>query len=505
MSAEGRVSRHIAIDLGASSGRVALGTLQGGHLSVEVLHRFPNGGVPVRGGLYWDILGLWREILHGLGLASSRGPVASVGVNSWAVDYGLLDDEGELLGGVHHYRSARLDGVMERVRARLGDETIYGATGIQFLPFNTLYQLAAERPERLAQAQTLLMVPDLLHFWLCGSRVTERTNASTTQFFDPRTGEWATSLLEALNLPTHLLPPIVPPGTDLGELSPEVVRETGLHGTRVIAPATHDTASAVAAVPAATGETGWAYVSSGTWSLVGIETPGPVLTDAARAANLTNEAGVSVAGKGGTTRLLKNVMGLWIVQECRRAWGNPDFAALYEGAASVPAGGPLIDPDDARFLAPGLDMPARVQAYCAGTGQPVPQPPAEIVRCVLESLAHRTADVLDQLEAVQGQPIRTVYVVGGGSQNALLNQSVADLSGRTVVAGPVEATLMGNLLVQAEAGGDIPRGGVREVVRASEALTTFTPGGGGAAERERFRRLTGLTVRRATDEAVARD
>lgn len=293
MSAEGRVSRHIAIDLGASSGRVALGTLQGGHLSVEVLHRFPNGGVPVRGGLYWDILGLWREILHGLGLASGRGPVASVGVNSWAVDYGLLDDEGELLGSVHHYRSARLTGVMERVRAQLGDETIYRATGIQFLPFNTLYQLAAERPERLAQARTLLMVPDLLHFWLCGARVTERANASTTQFFDPGTGEWATSLLDALNLPTHLLPPIVQPGTDLGELSPEVVRETGLHGTRVITPATHDTASAVVAVPAAAGETGWAYVSSGTWSLVGVETPEPVLTDAARAANLTNEAGVN--------------------------------------------------------------------------------------------------------------------------------------------------------------------------------------------------------------------
>lgn len=369
MSAEGQGSRHVAVDLGASSGRVALGTVQGGRLSVEILHRFPNGGVPVRGGLYWDVLGLWREILHGLRLASGRGPVASVGVNSWAVDYGLLDDGGELLGGVHHYRSARLGGVMERVRARLGDGTIYGATGIQFLPFNTLYQLAAEPPERLARARTLLMVPDLLHFWLCGARVTERTNASTTQLFEPRTGEWAPSLLEALNLPTHFLPPIALPGTDLGELSPEVVRETGLHGTRVIAPATHDTASAVAAVPAAAGETGWAYVSSGTWSLVGVETPGPVLTDAACAANLTNEAGVN-----GTTRLLKNVMGLWIVQECRRAWGNPDFAALYEGAGNVPAGGPLIDPDDARFLPLASTCPPGCRRPALRPASPSPGP-----------------------------------------------------------------------------------------------------------------------------------
>ncbi|MEF2278429.1 rhamnulokinase family protein [Deinococcus sp. YIM 134068] len=495
MSAE--VSRHIAVDLGASSGRVALGTLREGRLSVEVLHRFPNGGVPVRGGLYWDLLGLWREILHGLKLASSRGPVASVGVNSWAVDYGLLDDEGELLGGVHHYRSARLNGVMERVRETVGDGAIYGATGIQFLPFNTLYQLAAERPERLSQARTLLMVPDLLHYWLCGARVTERTNASTTQFYDPLSGEWATPLLDALKLPTHLLPPIALPGTDLGELSPEVARETGLHGTRVIVPATHDTASAVAAVPAAAGETGWAYVSSGTWSLVGVETPQPVLTDAALTANLTNEAGVN-----GTTRLLKNVMGLWVVQECRRAWDNADFAALYEGAAGVPAGGPLIDPDDARFLHPGLDMPDRVGAYCAETGQPVPRTPAEVMRCVLDSLAHRTVDVLEQLEAVQERPIRTVYVVGGGAQSGFLNQLTADLSGRTVVAGPVEATLMGNLLVQAEASGAIPRGGVREVVRASELLTTFMPSGPvPAGERERFRRLT---VRRVTDEALSR-
>lgn len=475
-------SRHIAIDLGASSGRVALGTLRDGQLAVEVLHRFPNGGIPVAGGLYWDILGLWREVLHGLKLASSHGDIASVGVNSWAVDYGLLDAQGELLGQVHHYRSARLNGVMERVRAQLSDEAIYQGTGIQFLPFNTLYQLASEHPERLAQAQTLLLVPDLLHSWLCGARVAEQTNASTTQFYDPRTGDWNRELLTQAGLPQHFLPPIVGPGTDLGPLTPEVISETGLRGTRVIAPATHDTASAVAAVPAE--GKGWAYVSSGTWSLVGIETPQPVLTAEALAINLTNEAGV-----GGTTRLLKNVMGLWIIQECRRAW-NAEFTELYADAAQVAGGGPLIDPDDPRFLAPGTDMPQRVQAYCAETNQQVPQREAELVRCVLESLAHRTAEVLAELEQVTGQGIQTVYIVGGGSQGPLLNQLIADLSGRTVVAGPVEATLIGNLLVQAEACGAIEPGQRREVVRASETLTNYLPQGDHAAQRDHFRRLT---------------
>ncbi|WP_295817780.1 rhamnulokinase family protein [uncultured Deinococcus sp.] len=477
-------SRHVAIDLGASSGRVALGTVQNGTLEVEVLHRFPNGGVPVAGGLQWDILGLWREVLHGLTLAGQRGEVASVGVNSWAVDYGLLDAHGDLLGGVHHYRSPRLDGVMKRVRAEIGDDAISGATGIQFLPFNTLYQLSAERPERLAGTQ-LLMVPDLLHFWLCGARVTERTNASTTQLYDPRTGDWAWTLVDAAGIPRSVLPPIVEPGTDLGVLRPEIAAETGLSSTRVIVPATHDTASAVAAVPAG-GEPGWAYVSSGTWSLVGVEVPAPVLTDAARHLNLTNEAGI-----GGTTRLLKNVMGLWIVQECRRAW-NADFAQLYADAAALPPGGPGFDPDDTRFLAPGMDMPQRVHAACRETGQPVPQTPPEIVRCILGSLAQRIADVLDGLEAVTGTPIHTLYVVGGGSQGDLLNQLTADATGRPVVAGPVEATLIGNLLVQAQACGSLRSASIREVVRASSALQTFMP----SASRHVGTRQTGTEVSR---------
>ena len=351
---------------------------------------------------------------------------------------------------------------MERVRAKLSDEAIYSATGIQFLPFNTLYQLAAEAPETLKRADKLLMIPDLLHFWLCGVAVTERTNASSTQFFNPLTGGWAAGLLDSLGISTQLLPEIVESGTVLGQLTPDVERETGLTGVQVIVPATHDTASAVAAVPAQGPH--WAYISSGTWSLVGIETPQPVITARSLAENLTNEAGVA-----GTTRLLKNVMGLWIIQQCNEVW-KLDYADLYAQAAGV-ASGPTIDPDDARFLPPGADMPQRVQAYCVQSGQTPPQTPAEITRCVLDSLALRTAQILSTLEEVGGQQIDTVHVVGGGSQIALLNQLIADASGKTVIAGPVEATLMGNLLIQA--GQSLTE--LRRTVRDSCELQTFSP------------------------------
>ena len=465
------IRRHVAIDLGASSGRVALGTIHEGRLTAEVLHRFPNGGIPVQGGLYWDLLGLWREILHGLRLAAHHGPIDSIGVDSWAVDYALLDEHGLLIDGVRHYRDARTDGVMAEALNVVPREGVYEATGIQFLPFNTIYQLLAHERQaftHMQRARTLLMVPDLLHAWLTGKQVTEVTNASTTQLYDPRQRAWSLPLLQAFGFPPSLFPEIVQPGTDLGALLPEVARETGLHGTRVIAPGTHDTASAVAAVPAE-GE-GWAYLSSGTWSLVGVETARPVISSEALGFNLTNEAGMH-----GTTRLLKNVMGLWIVQECCRAWGRTDYSQLYADAETQAAEGPLIDPDDLRFLPPGLDMPARVQAFCAETGQPVPTTPADITRCVLESLAFRCANVIRQLETVTGTAIQTLHVVGGGSQIRLLNQLLADTSGRTVMAGPVEATLLGNLLVQAEACGSIPQGSVREVSRTCEVLTTYHP------------------------------
>ena len=467
------VSQHLAIDLGASSGRVALGTLEDGRLSTRILHRFPNGGVPVPGPggmrLYWDVLGLWQGVLHGLRLAAAEGiQIASVGVNSWAVDYALLDRHGALLGGgIRHYRDTRTGGQMERAFALVTREEIYARTGIQFLPFNTLYQWLSEDPQQLRAAHRALLVPDLLHFWLCGRAVSEQTNASTTQLYDPSSGNWSEPLLTRLGLPTGLFPETVPPGTMLGPLSPEIEALTGLRGVQVVAGATHDTASAVAAVPATGSD--WAYVSSGTWSLVGLETARPFISAETLRHNLTNEAGV-----GGTTRLLKNVMGLWMVQECCRLWGVSEYAALYAAAAAEPPGGPVIDPDDARFLAPA-DMTAQVRLACQESEQPVPQTRAQTVRVVLDSLAWKVAAVLNILEEVSGQPIRTVHVVGGGSQIDLLNILIAEASGRVVVAGPVEATLEGNLLVQAATLGLLGASQIRDVVRASAALRTFHP------------------------------
>jgi rhamnulokinase len=463
------VSRHLAVDLGASSGRVALGTLRDGRLSTRILHRFPNAGVQVQGRLYWDILGLWREVLHGLKLAAETGvEIRSVGVNSWAVDYALLDRHGAMLGGgVRHYRDPRTAGQMERAFQLVPKQELYARTGIQFLPFNTAYQWLAEDPETLNAAHMALMIPDLLHYWLCGEAVTEQTNASTTQLYDPNTGDWSGPLMSGLGLPRHLFPRIVSPGTVLGNLTAEVQALTGLKGVQVVAPATHDTASAVAAVPAHA-EGGWAYISSGTWSLVGIETARPVIGAATLEHNLTNEAGF-----GGTTRLLKNVMGLWMVQECCRLWGVNDYAALYAEAAQVSSGA-VIDPDDARFLAP-VDMEAQVRALCQETGQEVPRTRPQTVRVILDSLAHKVTAVLKVLEDVSGTTIQTVHIVGGGSQIGLLNALIADVSGRTVVAGPVEATLEGNLLVQAAALGCLKAEQVREVVRASVELKTHHP------------------------------
>lgn len=454
------MNRHLAVDLGASGGRVALGTIVDGHLEVEILHRWPHAGVSVRGRLYWDILGIWREIL--IGLARAGGDVTSVGVNSWGVDYGLVDEKGLLLDGVNHYRSARTDGVMDEVQARVGAAKIYEATGIQFMSINTAYQVqehVSNAPQLVEAAEALLMVPDLIHFWLSGRRSNERTIASTSQLYDPNAGTWSSAMLDAVGAPGSLFGKISDPGTVLGELTAEVVAETGLTNTKVVLPGSHDTASAVAAVPAE-GED-WAYVSSGTWSLVGIETPNPVVTEEALKENLTNEAGIK-----GTTRLLKNVMGLWILQECRRAWGDVPFDTLYAEAEAIPAG-PTFDPDDPRFLHPGTDMPDRVKAVCAVETR------GQIVRAIFDSLAVKTASILDALERVSGRTIKTVHIVGGGSNIELLNRLIAEKSGRPVVAGPVEATLIGNLLVQAEACGSIAPGSIRSVVRAGTTLKTY--------------------------------
>lgn len=456
-----------------------MGRVVDGQLDIEMLHRFPNGPVlvPWRGQarLYWDVLGLWKEVLHGLALAGRRaaslgGRVVSVGVDSWAVDFALLDADGVLLDGVHHYRSARNDGVMKRAFETHPADVLYAKTGVQFLPFNTLYQLLASKhdaPGVLARARTLLMVPDLLHFWLSGRAVCERTNASTTQFYDPRTRQWSSEVLRAFDLPEGILPDIVEPGADLGELLPVIAEATGLHGARVIAPASHDTASAVVAAPLT--DENAAYISSGTWSLVGAELSRPVLSKEALEANFTNEGGVD-----GTTRFLKNVMGLWIVQECRRAWADVDFATL-ANEAEVAEGGAIVDVDDPRFLPPGDDMPERVKALCRETRQRVPETRGEIARVVFESLAATYARVLGELERVTGRTVSTVHVVGGGSLNRPLCQWTANATRKTVVAGPIDATLVGNLLLQARASGTSGAVTPREVVARTFAVHVYEP------------------------------
>ncbi len=462
-------SFHVAIDLGASGGRVALGFLESGKLEVEVLHRFWNGGTPIGQALYWDVIALWREIRTGLSLASARakelgGVVISIGVDSWAVDYALLDEFDTLIDGVRCYRDHRTDGVMHEILETHLREEIFNITGLQFLPFNTLYQLLSTPKAHLHQAKTFLMMPDLLHFWLTGQKVCERTNASTTQFYNVNTGDWAFGFLTDLGLPHHFLPRIVDAGTNLGYLELGLAKELGLESAQVIAVGTHDTSSAVAAAPLTENS---AYISSGTWSLIGLETKEAIMNSFALEKNLTNEAGVF-----NTNRLLKNVMGLWILQECRRAWANPDWDILYAEAEAARVS-ERLDPDDARYLQPGLDMPERVMAHLGV--QSLSR--GEIVRCILESLAAKYAVVLRQLEVATGVQVTTIYVIGGGSQVMLLNQLTANATGCVVLAGMTDATLNGNLVVQLEALHQIPTGFARKLMRLSHVFRRFEPRG----------------------------
>ncbi len=440
----------LALDIGAESGRAVLGRLNDGELSIQEVHRFPNKPVRIRGTLHWDILRLYDEVLTGMLHATRRAqePIESVGIDTWGVDFALLDRCGQLLGNPVHYRDRRTEGMMDAVLKLIPREEIYQRTGIQFMPINTLYQLYAlmvRQDPQLEQAHTFLTIPDLLHYWLTGEAVCEFTNATTTQCYDPRAGDWARDLLARLGIPTHIFPEIRPPGQVLGDLAREVADATGLANTKVVLPAAHDTGSAVAAVPFSNPKA--AYISSGTWSLVGVETREPVINALGLLHNFTNEGGV-----GGRFRLLKNVMGLWLLQECRRTWatqGNDwSYEELTQLAQQAPPFRSLIDPDDGRFLPPG-DMPARIQAFCQETHQPLPQSPGEVVRCVLESLALKYRCVIEWLAQVCGWHIPAVHIVGGGVQNRWLCQATADATGRPVLAGPVEATAIGNLLVQA--------------------------------------------------------
>jgi rhamnulokinase len=466
-----------AIDVGAESGRVMLGRFDGVTLQLEEAHRFPNTPVRVAGTLYWDVLRLWADIQHGLALCRRRagGSLASLGVDTWGVDFGLLGHDGQLLGNPVHYRDERTDGILAEAFRRVPREEIFERTGIQFMPINTLYQLlslAMRGSPALEAASRLLTIPDLLNFWLTGEMANEFSNATTTQCFDPRAGEWAWSVLDRMGIPARIFGQVVQPGTLLGAVRPALSAELGLGQVQVIAPATHDTGSAVAAVPFQNPDA--IYLSSGTWSLMGVELTGPVINEKSLAYNFTNEGGV-----GGTFRLLKNITGLWLVQECRRAWASQgeeySYAQLAQLAEGAPAFGSFVIANDQRWLAPG-DMPARIRQFCGNTGQVVPQTVGALVRCALESLALEYRWVAERLDELAGRLFATIHVIGGGARNALLNQFTADAANRTVIAGPVEATALGNMLVQAMAGGYLASlADGRTLVRHSFPTQVYAP------------------------------
>jgi len=466
---------YLALDLGAESGRAMVGSLGGRKLSLTETHRFANLPLKLPTGLHWDIDGLWREIKKGIALSGRDFPLQSLALDTWGVDFGLLDQGGNLLGTPTHYRDARTDGMLHAAFQRVPREQIFAQTGIQFMQLNTLYQLLAmvrANDPQLRAARTFLTMPDLFNHWLCGSLCCEFTNATTTQCFNPLTRSWAYPLLEALGIPTHIFPPVCEPGTMLGSLLPGIAQETGSEAIPVIAAACHDTGSAVAAVPAE--KDGFAWLSSGTWSIMGAEVTQPDLSKKALRCNFTNEGGVF-----GTWRLSKNIMGLWLVQECRRAWAAQREELSYDQLTQLASLAQpflaVIDPDAAEFLHPG-DIPAKVRALCAGSGQAVPQTKGEIVRVILESLALKYRLVLQQLEELLGRQLDPLHIIGGGTQNCLLNQLTADCTGRTVVAGPVEATAIGNILVQAITLGHMEslRAG-RLLVRRSFAAETYQP------------------------------
>lgn len=471
---------YLAVDLGAESGRVMAGRFDGARIELEQMHRFPNGPVRLGGTLRWNLIGLWSEIQNGLREAQSKigQSAVSVGVDTWGVDFVLMNRNDELLGQPWNYRDSRTDGMLQKAFQRVPKSEIFAQTGLQFMQINSLYQLLAmcERdPELVSQATRLLLIPDFFHWCLCGSRVVEFTNATTTQMLNATTRTWATDMLRKFEIPLGMFPEIVNPGTSLGTLRKDVAEFTGLGRLPVVAPATHDTGAAVAAVPTAnTGRADWAYISSGTWSLMGVEVQNAVLTEAALKRNVTNEGGID-----GTYRLLKNIMGLWLVQRCKVAFESRgrslDYTTLTQMAAEAPAFRSLVDPDRAEFLGPP-DMTDAIAAECRRTGQPVPETEGQFVRCALESLALKYRMVLGWLEELTGVPVSVIHVVGGGSRNALLNQFTADACGRPVIAGPVEATALGNVLIQARASGDVASlSEIRDIVRKSEAITEYQP------------------------------
>lgn len=475
---------YLAIDLGASHGRAVLGSLSRGHLQLEELHQFPNGPITLPTGLHWDSPRLLAEIKRGIALAQrslAASPgcrLSGIGIATWGVDYGLLGADGTLLSLPHHYRDPRTRGLMDEVLAIIPRSELYSRTGIQFMPLNTLYQLRADAHSgRLSAAAKLLFTPDLLNYWLTGIARTEPCIASTSQMLDPATAAWCGDILAQLDLPARILPQIAAPASRIGPLLPDIAAETGAGPVPVIAPGTHDTASAVAATPGHGDR--WAYISCGTWSLLGRELAAPIRTAAAMEAGFTNECGIA-----GTIRFHRNITGLWLLQECLRTWeeqGLPhDLETLLSAAREAPALASVVDPDHASFADFG-DMPARIRSYCKRTGQQPPETPGALTRCVLESLALKHQQVLESLEEVTGRPIDRLHIVGGGARNELLCQWTANATGREVLAGPAEATAAGNVLAQALATGNLASlAEIREVVARSFSPARYEPRDRGA-------------------------
>jgi rhamnulokinase len=497
-SVERGMQVYLAIDVGAESGRVMAGIWNGKIIRLEEIHRFANGPVALGETIRWDVLRLWSEIQNGLALARKKygKQIVSVGADTWGVDFVLLNKQDEILGQPYHYRDVRTRGLLEQTFKKVPRSEIFAQSGLQFMELNSLYQLLAwqkHSPEILDAADTLLFMPDFLHWCLCGAKKAEFTIASTSQCVHPLRRNWSLPLLKKLGLPVHFLPEIVPPGTKLGVIGKSLAERTGLAGVKVVAPPSHDTASAVAGVPTAnTGRADWAYISSGTWSLMGVEVKQAALSPRALELNMTNEGGLD-----GTYRLMKNIMGLWLVQQCKRSFQavgrNHDYARLVQLAAKAKPLRSLVNLNDSRFLNPA-DMPKAIQEYCRATKQPLPKTDGELVRCCYESLALKYREALGSLEEFTNRRVEVIYIVGGGSNNKLLNQFAADACQRPVVAGPVEATAMGNLLTQIRADGELGSlGEMREVVRRSSEVKYYEPAAS-PAWNQAAERLAGLRL-----------
>jgi rhamnulokinase len=492
-------SIYLAFDLGAESGRTVMGRFEDRSLSIREILRFPNEPVHAGGSVHWDVLRLWHEIRNSLRIAASECPsLAGIGLDTWGVDYALLGVRGELLTNPYHYRDRRTDGIPERVFSIVPAEDIYSSTGIQFMQINTLFQVFAAmhaNPDLVRLAQHFVTIPDLLNYWLTGSITCEFTNATTTQMFDPNTGTWARPMLEQLGIPTHFLHEVTQPGTRIGGLRDDLKAESGITRADVIAPACHDTGSAVAAISS---QVDAVFLSSGTWSLMGAEVAEPVINETARALNFTNEGGV-----GGTIRLLKNITGMWLLQGCRKQWHAEgkvsDYESLTALASAKPLLGSFIDPNHPSFLHP-LNMPGTIDDFCRNTGQAVPEDAAGYVQVIFESLALMYRSVVESLETLTGKRFAEVRVVGGGARNKLLNQFTADATGRRVVAGPVEATALGNIAMQMVATGAVSSiRDARAVIDASFPTETFEPSGEARWDKayDRFRTLAPSTIRTA--------